>query len=51
MVGPTGFFDDLVLSVAVLGQAFGRELEPYAEKYWSGSKKLRSSGLSSSSQG
>lgn len=41
VVGVGGFADDLVLAVAVLSQAFGRELEPYAERYWSGSKKLR----------
>jgi len=41
VVGVGGFADDLVLAVAVLSQAFGHELEPYAERYWSGSKKLR----------
>lgn len=40
-VGPAGFADDLVLAVAVLSQAFGGDLEPYAEKYWSGPKKIR----------
>ena len=41
VVGPGGFLDDLVLALAVLAQAFGKELEPYAEKYWSGSQSLR----------
>ena len=40
-VGPAGYTDDLFLAVAVLSQAFGKELEPYAEKYWSGSQSLR----------
>jgi len=40
-VGGAGYVDDLVLAVAVLSQVFNRELEPYAERYWSGSKKLR----------
>lgn len=40
-VGPAGYADDLMLAVAVLTQAFGRDLEPYAEKYWSGSGSLR----------
>lgn len=41
MVGPTGLVDDLVLALAVLQHAFGRDLEPFAEKYWSGSEPLR----------
>ena len=41
VIGPTGFLDDLVLALGVLAQAFGKELEPYAEKYWSGSQSLR----------
>lgn len=41
MVGPGGFVDDLVLALAVLSQSFGSELEPWAQKYWSGSRKLR----------
>ena len=40
-LGATGFLDDMVLALAVLQQAFGHELEPYAEKYWSGAKPLR----------
>lgn len=40
-VGAAGYVDDLALAVAVLSQAFGGELEPYAEKYWSGPRKLR----------
>jgi hypothetical protein len=30
-----------VLAVAVLAQAFGGDLEPYARKHWSGSEDLR----------
>ena len=41
MVGPGGFVDDLVLALAVLSQSFGSDLEPWAKKYWSGSKSLR----------
>lgn len=41
VLGPMGFLDDLLLSVAVLAEAFGDDLEPYAEKHWSGSRKLR----------
>lgn len=41
IVGPTGYADDLFLAVAVLAQAFGRDLEPFVEKYWSGSKSFR----------
>jgi uncharacterized membrane protein YkvA (DUF1232 family) len=40
-VGGIGYLDDLVLAVAVLGQAFGDELEPWARKHWSGSEDLR----------
>jgi len=41
VLGPIGYMDDLVLAAAVLAQAFGGELEPYARKYWSGSEDLR----------
>ncbi len=41
VLGPVGFLDDLVLALTVLSQAFGDELEPYAEKYWSGSQSVR----------
>ncbi len=40
-VGPAGYADDLVLAAAMLTQAFGRDLEPFAERYWSGSGSLR----------
>ena len=40
-IGPIGYIDDLVLAVAVLSQAFGRELEDYSRKYWSGRQKIR----------
>lgn len=41
ILGPAGMVDDLVLGAAVLAEVFSRDLEPHAEKYWSGSKKLR----------
>lgn len=41
ILGGAGFLDDLVLAVAVLSQAFGGELEPYARKHWSGAEDLR----------
>lgn len=41
LLGPVGFMDDLVLASAVLSQAFGGELEPYAQRHWSGSHELR----------
>lgn len=39
--GPVGYTDDMVLSMAVLAKAFGKDLEPIASKYWSGSQPLR----------
>ncbi len=41
IVGPTGYLDDLILGIVVLAHAFGDDLEPYAAKYWSGSRSLR----------
>ena len=41
VVGAPGFLDDLVLAAAVLSQALGGELEPYARKYWNGDQELR----------
>lgn len=38
--GPAGFADDLVIACAVLGAAFGRDLESYAERHWSGSERF-----------
>ncbi len=40
-VGPVGYLDDLVIAAAVLSQALGGELEPYARKYWNGDQELR----------
>ncbi len=40
-LGAVGYLDDVVIALAVLAKAFGEELEPYAEKYWSGSESLR----------
>ena len=41
VVGVGGFVDDLVIASAVLAATLGGELEPYAERHWSGSEKLR----------
>jgi uncharacterized membrane protein YkvA (DUF1232 family) len=41
-LGPVGYVDDVVLALAMLSQAFGEELEPFAKKYWSGSRSVRS---------
>ena len=41
LLGGAGFMDDLVLATAVLAQAFGGDLEPYARKHWSGTEDLR----------
>jgi uncharacterized membrane protein YkvA (DUF1232 family) len=41
ILGGVGFMDDLVLATAVLSQAFGGDLEPYARKHWSGAEDLR----------
>ncbi len=41
VIGGAGYLDDLVLALSVLAQTFGKELEPYAEKYWSGPESLR----------
>ncbi len=40
-MGPVGYLDDLVLSAMVLSRAFGDQLEPYTDRHWSGSEKLR----------
>ncbi|MEM8933168.1 MAG: DUF1232 domain-containing protein [Acidobacteriota bacterium] len=42
IVGPVGYVDDLVLGLSVLSQAFGRDLDAFTAKYWSGSKSLHS---------
>ncbi|HRC84911.1 MAG TPA: DUF1232 domain-containing protein [Thermoanaerobaculia bacterium] len=39
--GGVGFLDDMVLATAVLAQAFGGELEPYARRHWSGPDDIR----------
>ncbi len=41
ILGGAGFLDDIVLATAVVTQAFGGELEPYARKHWSGPDDLR----------
>jgi uncharacterized membrane protein YkvA (DUF1232 family) len=41
VIGAPGFLDDVVLAAAVLSQALGGELEPYARKYWNGDQELR----------
>jgi uncharacterized membrane protein YkvA (DUF1232 family) len=40
VVGIAGYSEDLVLACAVLARAFGDDLEPYAARYWNGSKRL-----------
>lgn len=41
VIGPGGFLDDVVLASLVLSQALKSDLEPWAARYWNGSKKLR----------
>ncbi len=38
--GPAGYLDDLVIACAVLGEAFGHELEHFTRRHWSGSARL-----------
>ena len=40
-VGPTGYLEDVVLAAALLSVALGPDLEPMAERYWNGSRRLR----------
>lgn len=40
-LGPMGFLDDLILGLMVLAQSFGKDLEPYTAKHWSGSQSIR----------
>lgn len=40
-LGPAGYMDDLVLALSVLTTAFGRDLEPWTRKYWSGRESFR----------
>jgi len=40
-VGPAGYLEDVVLAVALLSVALGPDLEPMAERYWNGSRRLR----------
>jgi uncharacterized membrane protein YkvA (DUF1232 family) len=41
LVGSVGYLDDIVVASAVLSQALGGELEPFARKYWNGDQELR----------
>ena len=41
VIGPIGFLDDLIIASTVLAQALGPDLESHAERYWSGSGRLR----------
>lgn len=41
ILGGAGYMEDLVLAAAVLSQAFGGELEPWARRHWSGPEDLR----------
>jgi len=40
-VGPAGYLEDVVLAAALLSVALGPDLEPMAERYWNGSRRLR----------
>ena len=40
-LGPAGYLEDVVLAAALLSVALGPDLEPMAERYWSGSQRLR----------
>jgi len=40
-VGPVGYLEDVVLAAALLTVALGPDLEPMAERYWNGSRRLR----------
>jgi len=41
ILGPVGYLDDLVLAAMVLTQVFGDTLEPFTDRHWSGSERLR----------
>lgn len=41
LIGGFGFADDLVLAAGVLHSALGAELEPFAERHWSGPPGVR----------
>ncbi len=41
LVGPVGYLDDLALALMALSQAFGKDLEMFAEKHWSGPQSFR----------
>lgn len=41
VVGPAGYVEDVVLLAALLSVVLGPELEPMAERYWNGSRRLR----------
>ena len=41
LIGPAGYFEDVVLAAAVLKTSLSTDIEPLAEIYWSGPQKLR----------
>jgi uncharacterized membrane protein YkvA (DUF1232 family) len=41
IIGPAGYLEDVVLAAALLTVALGHDLEPMAERYWNGSRRLR----------
>ncbi len=41
LIGPAGYFEDVVLAAAVLKTSLNTDIEPLAEIYWSGPQKLR----------
>lgn len=36
VIGPTGYLEDVILGLLLVERAFGKDLAPWAEKYWSG---------------
>lgn len=41
VVGAGGYADDVILALLVLARSLGGDLEPWAEKYWSGPQSVR----------
>ena len=41
LVGPAGFLDDVVLAAGVLAELLQRDMEPWLDRHWSGSRRLR----------
>ncbi len=41
VLGPSGYLEDVILGLLLVERAFGRDLAPWAEAYWSGPRALR----------